>query len=46
LTSRIATTDAAVYSTSNVQRHLIRRSTLRIFRAEADRTWTATTVVA
>jgi hypothetical protein len=30
---------AAVYNTFNLQRHLISRSTLRIFRAEAAAQW-------
>jgi len=40
---RFLATHAAVYNTFNVQRHLIRRSTLRLFRAEADATWAAAT---
>ena len=40
---RFLATHAAVYHNFNVQRHLIRRSTLRLFRAEADRTWAAAT---
>ena len=36
---RFLATHAAIYNTFNVQRHLIRRSTLRLFRAEADRVW-------
>jgi transposase-like protein len=43
---RFLATHAAVYNTFNVQRHLIRRSTLRLFRAEADRTWAAATAAA
>ena len=43
---RFLATHAAVYNTFNVQRHLIRRSTLRLFRAEADRAWIAATVAA
>jgi putative transposase len=39
-------THAAIYNTFNVQRHLISRSTLRLSRAEADRTWVAATVAA
>jgi transposase-like protein len=34
---------AAVYNTFNVQRHLISRSTLRLFRAEAMTNWTEAT---
>jgi putative transposase len=30
---------AAVYNTFNLQRHLVSRSTLRIFRAEAAEQW-------
>jgi hypothetical protein len=30
---------AAVHNTFNLQRHLVSRSTLRIFRAEATREW-------
>ncbi|WP_269514518.1 DDE-type integrase/transposase/recombinase [Brevundimonas subvibrioides] len=33
---RFLTTHAAIYNTFNVQRHLISRPTLRLFRAEAD----------
>jgi transposase-like protein len=43
---RFLATHAAVYNTFNVQRHLIRRSTLRLFRAEADRAWLAATAAA
>ena len=43
---RFLATHAAVYNTFNVQRHLIRRSTLRILRAEADHTWAAATAAA
>ena len=43
---RFLATHAAVYNTFNVQRHLIRRSTLRLTRAEADRTWSAATAAA
>jgi putative transposase len=32
-------THAAVYNTFNVQRHLISRRTLRLFRGEANRAW-------
>jgi transposase-like protein len=43
---RFLATHAAVYNTFNVQQHLIRRSTLRLFRAEANRVWCAATVAA
>jgi transposase-like protein len=43
---RFLATHAAVYNTFNIQRHLIRRSTLRLFRTEAERTWAAATVAA
>ena len=43
---RFLATHAAVYNTFNVQRHLIRRPTLRLLRAEADRIWAAATVSA
>ena len=43
---RFLATHAAVYNNFNVQRHLIRRSTLRIFRADAARTWAAATAAA
>ena len=43
---RFLATHAAVYNTFNVQRHLIRRSTLRLFRAQADHVWAAATVAA
>jgi len=36
---RFLATHTAIYNNFNVQRHLIRRSTLRLFRAEADRKW-------
>jgi putative transposase len=36
----------AVYNSFNFQRHLIRRSALRLFRAEADQVWAATTAAA
>ena len=39
-------THAAVYNVFNLQSHLIRRPTLRQFRAEADRTWAAATAAA
>jgi transposase-like protein len=43
---RFLATHAAIYNTFNFQRHMIRRSTLRLFRAEADRTWVAATAAA
>jgi transposase-like protein len=43
---RFLATHAAVYNTFNFQRHMIRRSTLRLFRAEAGRTWMAATAAA
>jgi len=38
---RLLTTNAAIYSTVYVQRHLINRPTLRQSRARADSAWTA-----
>ena len=43
---RFLATHAAVYNNFNFQRHMIRRSTLRHFRAEADLAWQAATVAA
>ena len=43
---RFLSTHATVYNTFNIQRHLISRPTLRLFRAEADRTWAAATFAA
>lgn len=43
---RFLATHAAVYNVFNLQPHLIRRPTLRQFRAEADRTWAAATAAA
>src|ERR1039458_7125723 len=43
---RFLATHTAVYNTFNIQRHLILRSTLRLFRAEADRTCAAATAAA
>ena len=43
---RFLSSHAAVYNTFNFQRHMIRRSTLRLFRAEADLAWEAATVAA
>ena len=37
---------AAVHNTFNVQRHLISRRTLRLFRAEAMQQWHAATMAA
>ena len=37
---------AAIYNVFNLQPHLIRRQTLRLFRAEAHRTWEAATAAA
>jgi transposase-like protein len=38
-TQRFLSTHAAVHNTFNLQRHLVSRSTLRIFRAEAANQW-------
>ncbi len=35
----VTTRQAAVYNNFNIQRHLISRSMLRTFRAEATRNW-------
>jgi transposase-like protein len=43
---RFLATYAAIYNTFNIQRHLISRSTLRVFRAEADAAWAAATAAA
>ena len=43
---RFLATHAAVYNVFNLQPHLIRRPTLRQFRAEAHRTWVAATAAA
>jgi len=40
---RFLSVHAAVYNTFNVQRHLISRSTLRLFRADAATSWNAAT---
>ena len=43
---RFLATHAAVHNNFNVQRHLIRRSTLRLFRADAELTWATATAAA
>ena len=43
---RFLSTHAAIYNTSNVQRHLISRKTLRKFRTEAMNRWDAVTAAA
>jgi len=43
---RFLATHAAIYNTFNVQRHLISRFTLRLFRAEAHTAWAAATASA
>lgn len=43
---RFLSSHAAVYNTFNVQEHLIRRSTLRTFRAAAHQAWAEATVAA
>ena len=43
---RFLSMDAAVHNTFNLQRHLISRSTLRIFRAEAAAEWHAAVAAA
>jgi putative transposase len=43
---RFLSTYAAIYNTFNLQRHLIGRSTLRLFRADANRRWAEATVAA
>jgi putative transposase len=43
---RFLSTHAAVYNVFNTQTHLIRRPTLRRFRAEAHQTWAAATAAA
>ena len=43
---RFLSTHAAVHNVFNTQAHLIRRSTLRRFRAEAYQTWAAATAAA
>ena len=43
---RFLATHADVYNNFNTQGHLIRRSTLRLFRADADRVWVVATAAA
>ena len=43
---KLLATYAAVYNTFDFQCHMIRRPTLRLFRAEADLAWKAATVAA
>jgi len=43
---RFVSLHAAVYNIFNVQRHLIRRATLRRFRAEAHQAWNGATATA
>ena len=43
---RVLSAHAAVYNTFNVQRHLVSRRTLRIFRAEAAKAWQIATAAA
>ena len=43
---RFLSMHAAVHNTFNVQRHLVSRSTLRLLRAEAAKTWQNATVAA
>ena len=43
---RFLSLHAAVYNIFNVQRHLIRRATLRRFRAEAHLAWNGATAAA
>jgi len=46
ISQRFLSTHGAVNNVFNLQPHLIRRPTLRLFRAEAYRTWTEATAVA
>jgi transposase-like protein len=43
---RFLSMHAAVYNSFNLQRHLIFRRTLRLFRAEAAKLWQAATIAA
>ena len=43
---RFLSTHAAVYNVFNIQRHLISRGTLRVFRDQAMLTWRQATVAA
>jgi putative transposase len=43
---RFSSTHATLYNAFNTQRHMIRRSTLRLFRVEAELTWQAATAAA
>jgi transposase-like protein len=43
---RFLATHAPIYNTFNLQPHLIRRPTLRLFRAEAHKAWAAATAAA
>ena len=45
-TQRFLSTHAAVYNVFNIQRHLISRGTLRVFRDQAMLTWRQATVAA
>jgi putative transposase len=44
--ARFLSTHAAVYNVFNIQRHLISRGTLRVFRNQAMLTWRQATVAA
>ena len=43
---RFLSTNAAIYNTFNVQRHLITRKTMRQFRGDAMNTWRTVTAAA
>jgi len=43
---RFLSTHAAIYNTFNVQRHLITRKTMRLFRSESMNTWQTVTAAA